>query len=385
MFHSPTKLPASGSQLYPIFDKQQQQQQQDQDQQQQQQHQQPQRPHKRPRGVEKANGTNSDSEDDTMDELRFTQLLNAITANNEAIRSSNTAQLAKIDELRENVTTQVNSVKDELTKVANKVDKHEGAINILRRQMNDMDQTKFETHMEIAGIVKAEIEKNRADIATFAKNIITGYYKNLSNDSIREAFVRDTPKADFSVIVVIFASADMKNAVMKKKRETKDGTKIYFDDRVTSTTRALFMKAKETAKAIGAKKASLNHGKVSIIKQDDSRLKIRWFDDLERLLQATRPQVSVISTNAVVIRSNDRIAIKACLQLQESIKSLPKVFAIRFHNLSVHPYVYFQSQTTENPYNHKHLSHFNQRCSQRHTNGIKQFHDPSTQRPRPQR
>jgi hypothetical protein len=285
MFHSPTKSTAPPTPVFPIFEKQQQQQQ-----------------HKRPRTD---NDTASEAEDDEMPDDRFTQILNAITtsnagiaANNAAIRDSHTAQLAKIDELRDDVTAQVNSVKDEVAKVVMKVDKHDGAIDILRRQMNDMEQSKFDTHMEITGINKAEIEKHRADITSFAKHIIGVYVSNLSSSSIRDVFIRDTRKADFSVIVVIFSTVEQKNAVMKKKRETKDGVKIYFDDRVTTITRAIFMKAKEVAKAIGAKKASMNHGKVTITMQDDSRLKIRWFSDLERIQQVPVIAQPMQSTSA---------------------------------------------------------------------------------------
>lgn len=241
----------------------------------------------------KPDSDNDDDVDPSMSDDRFAQLLNAIEANNSAIKNSHAAQLAKIDEFCENVTAQVNVVREDVAKVSATVGKHDIAINILRQQMNEIEQTKLDCHMEIAGIAKAEIDKHRQDVVTFASQIIGHYANNLDKSSIRSAFIRDTRAANISIIVVVFVSVEQKNLVMKLKRETKDDVRIFFDDRATSITRAIFMKARQVAKDIGAKKASLNHGKVFITKQDDSRVKIRWFDDLDRLQQQSQAHVAV--------------------------------------------------------------------------------------------
>lgn len=226
-----------------------------------------------------------------MDQDLCKQLLNAVAANNVAIKETSVAikessatQLEKIEELRNDITTEVAAVKEEVAKVSSTVAKHESAIENLRRQMNELEQSKLESHMEIVGIEKAELDAHREDAAALAIKVIRRFMNDFDPAWIHRAFIRNIRVKDFSNVVVVFNSAAHKQAVIKRKREVKNDAKIFFDDHLTATTRALFMKARQKAKDTGAKRATVNHGRVSITLQDDSRVNIRWFNDLEGTL-----------------------------------------------------------------------------------------------------
>ena len=232
---------------------------------------------------------------------KFTLIMEAI----EKSHKENTHSFKKISEAQQTLNKKIENIEaivcDKLEKAEKDIvqlsttaDKHENSIEILRRQMNDIEQTKLENHMEIVGVSKEEIIKNRK-ICDLAVAIISRFEK-LNHSMIQGAFTR-TISTDTTNVVVIFKDPETKARVMKKKKEAKD-TSVYFNDRLTSLTRALYQKSRQAAKEKGAKRAIVMNGKVFIINNDDSRMKIRWFNDLDRIHQQHSTDVDNSSNNS---------------------------------------------------------------------------------------
>ena len=231
---------------------------------------------------------------------KFTLIMEAIDKSH----NENVSLFKKINEAQETVNKKIESIESivcdklgqtnkEIVKLSTTTEKHENSIEILRRQMNEIEQTKLENHMEIVGVSKEELTKNckTQDLAV----AIISRFEKLNHLMIQGAFTR-TISTGTTNIVVIFKDPETKAKVMKKKKEAKD-TSVYFNDRLTSLTRALYQKSRQVAKENGAKKAITMNGKVFIINSDDSRVKIRWFNDLDHFRQKLVTNVENSSEN----------------------------------------------------------------------------------------
>jgi hypothetical protein len=207
----------------------------------------------------------------------------------------------KIDGLVDQIAT----VSKDVETVTATVVQHGIDLNILKRQVNDLEQTKLQSHMEVTGISKTEIERKKNDLVALAHEIITSFNVSLTRDKIKDAFVRTVDKINLSVLVVIFKDATDKGLVMKAKRESSDTRKIYFDHQMTAYNRAMFQKARAIAKSRGLK-IGFNGSRVICTKPDQSKTKIFWFDDLSKL--EALPETSANQSAAAIPPHQNRTA-----------------------------------------------------------------------------
>lgn len=202
----------------------------------------------------------------------------------ETFESSQKTVLEEFALLASSFGEKISKVEENVVRLSENVSKHEKSLEIIRRQMNDMEQLKFENHIEIIGVSISEILANPNEIPNLATSVITKFVSDFDRSTIKNAFTRNIRSSGAPVIIVEFKDTDSKLNVMKKKKEAPVDT-IFFNDRLSTLTRALFQKTRQVVKDIGAKRAIVNHGKISIIMQDDSQFKIRWFDDLNKYAQ----------------------------------------------------------------------------------------------------
>jgi hypothetical protein len=205
---------------------------------------------------------------------KFTKVQDNVDLTNMKIDASS----MKIDGLVDQIAT----VSKDVEAVTTTVVQHGKDLNILKRQVNDLEQAKLQTHMEVTGIGKTDIEQKKNDLVALAHEIITSFGIPLTRDKIKDAFVRTIEKINMSVLVVIFKDATDKGLVMKAKRESADTRKIYFDHLMTAYNRAMFQKARAIAKSRGLK-IGFNGSRVICTNPDQSKTKISWFDDLSKL------------------------------------------------------------------------------------------------------
>lgn len=225
-----------------------------------------------------AYGDNSSEEnlsDDAMDKI-----LAAIAENNRTIKTSSDAQMAKFEELSVTVSTQLTQMRSDVAKVVDRVDQHENDIESLKRRLNDIEQEKLASHIEIAGVAKTEIEKNSKNITAFARNIIASFVIQFNQAVVEHAFVRTIPKSDIPIIVVRLSSIEAKLHIMKMKRESDDQRKIFFDHRLTPLNRALFSAARKATKEEGWK-TFISSGRI-FIARDNEKHRIISFADIDK-------------------------------------------------------------------------------------------------------
>jgi hypothetical protein len=224
------------------------------------------------------------SEEHEEDEISDTMDTNTILS---AIKESSHAQMSKIDELSTAVSSRFTKVEEDIAKVSSKLDHHDKDIDFLKRHVNDMEQEKLASDIEITGVPKADIELNKQDVTAFARKIIASFDIQFDPAVVQHAFVRTVEKANLSIIVVKLSSIEAKTLIMKKKRESINPLKIFFDNRLTNFNRALFTAARRAAKEAGGK-AYVSSGRVFIVKNNDKR-RITSFDDLEKFKSPTVP------------------------------------------------------------------------------------------------
>jgi hypothetical protein len=203
---------------------------------------------------------------------------------------------SKIDGLVEQIAT----VSADVEAVSTTVFQHGRDLNILKRQVNDLEQAKLGSHMEVTGLSKSDLEQNKNDLVSFALQTITSFNIPLTRDKIKDAFVRTVDKINLSVLIVIFKDIGDKSMVMKAKRSSNDTRKIYFDHLMTSYNRAMYQKARAIAKSRGLK-IGFNGSRVMCTKPDQSKIRISWFDDfsqLEAIPESTKNPAAAAATGS---------------------------------------------------------------------------------------
>lgn len=248
-----------------------------------------------------AKRTKSEISPSPMNDDQMKIILKAIEASGDEMKKSHDVMrkscddlIEKVEKLEKSFETKVVHVENSYCEVSNILKHHDASIEVLRRQMNDIEQSKIENHMVISGIPAVELNE-KMNVTSVATSSIKKYVKDFENSSIKHAFIQTTRNKETAFVVVVFKDLDSKQEVIKKKKETaknEESNSIYFNDRLTSVTRALYQKARRIVKDIGAKYATVSHGKVTIVMNDGSRKKIRWFDDLAQLSDPQKnPQI----------------------------------------------------------------------------------------------
>lgn len=212
-------------------------------------------------------------------------LFNAIQRSNGDLKSelikSREDQLAKLDELRVNVSSEVKNVKDKVDNLATKVEKTSSDVNFLKRQMNEIKQTELACHMEISGVEADLISTNRQNLKKLICEVFQSFNITIDQNTIVKAYDREVKMkaATKRIIVVIFSSNESKALIMKKKREAKNNKGIFFDHSLTPYTRAVLMEAKKVAREMKEKSAFVSNGKVFIATNDGKTTRVNSIED----------------------------------------------------------------------------------------------------------
>lgn len=72
--------------------------------------------------------------------------------------------------------------------------------------MNDIQQEKFATHLEITGVSKADVEHRQQDQTVYAREIFTSFGIAIEPAAVHHAFARHIEKINKSIIVVLLKS-----------------------------------------------------------------------------------------------------------------------------------------------------------------------------------
>ncbi|CRK98448.1 CLUMA_CG011805, isoform A [Clunio marinus] len=201
-------------------------------------------------------GSDKDSEND---EASMMDVLKAIKRDTSGIEKNK----EEIQKIRQDLEVKFGNMDEKINNVSSKVDHVDEELKILR---NEVEQNKLLNYMDITGVEKSLAETHDNNLKAFVIKILIDHNINGESSSITRVYKRLIKGGSAVVIVAIFKSFEDKLAVMKKKRESKTKSNIYFDHSMTVETRKLFMTAKRTSKDIGGKIFMIS-GKIFAINQ----------------------------------------------------------------------------------------------------------------------
>lgn len=170
-----------------------------------------------------------------------------------------------------------------------KIDSVVDNVSILQTQMNEVQQEKLSQYMDVTGLSEDEVQLCQNDARACLSNIMLNFGINLNPQSVRTAFLRETKSFHKFVLTVVFSTLDDKISVMKKKREYKGGSSIYFNHAMTPATRKLLNAARQKAKDLGTS-AFLRSGKVFIAGADSKLHRILNESDLAKFVSHAADQ-----------------------------------------------------------------------------------------------
>lgn len=200
----------------------------------------------------------------------FAALTARITAE---IRNSNTettaALGAKIDELGDRISSRVDQVESRVAAVESAVTECTSNVANLDMRVNDVEQAALLMHMDITGLDAANIEAGKGNPKLIVTELFTSLAITFNPDDIQAAFIRHVGMGK-SVVTVVFFSFESKLAIMKKKRESRDQRKLFFDHRLTRLNRSLFLEARRLVKDKVIDSVFIKSGRVMIKLQDKS-------------------------------------------------------------------------------------------------------------------
>jgi hypothetical protein len=193
----------------------------------------------------------------------------------------------KIDELRTEVFNEIKTINGRVTTIEKVVTDMAASsseeMNKIQHKLDTLDQEKLANHMTITGLQKETVESNKADPRKFALQTLQSFGCEVTSDDVEQAFVLNTHD-DKRRVVVVFRSAFKKTEVMKKKRESNDPRKIYFDHRMTPAVSKLFHQVRHYAKEKGGR-AFLYGSSVYYEKEPNKKVKITKMEDMEETEQ----------------------------------------------------------------------------------------------------
>jgi hypothetical protein len=188
----------------------------------------------------------------------------------------------KIDELRTEVFNEIKTINGRVTSIEKVVTDMAASsseeMNKIQFKLETLEQEKLANHMTISGLPTATVDASKTDPRKLVVQTLQSFGCEVTGEEIEQAFVLNTHD-DKRRVVVVFRSAFKKSEVMKKKRETKDSRKIYFDHRMTPAVSKLFHQARHHAKEKGGR-AFLYGSSVFYEKEPNKKIKINKLEDL---------------------------------------------------------------------------------------------------------
>lgn len=168
----------------------------------------------------------------------------------------------KVDEMREEVTKQINHLHAKLADTNDMVMKNSEDVTNIKWQLNELEQMNLAARMDITGVEEEQVIGDIKDVAISA--IRSCGIAAIKTTDIVAAFARKPKGYEKPIITAIFISAERKSEIMRIKLANKKPTTIYFGHTMTPATRTIFRRAKIMAKAVGAKTVYVSGGKVVV-------------------------------------------------------------------------------------------------------------------------
>lgn len=202
-----------------------------------------------------------------------------------SISGSHQENSSKIDNLRQELTGNLEVIDGRVQQLESTVGKVNCDIGSLQRRLDELGQDKLESHMEINGIEASNINANAEDLKAFSCSLIQSFRVNILASDISRVYVLDA-RENRKRLVVVFNSTSVKASVMRAKREAKDPRRIFFDHKMTHTTKDLFMKTRQVAKEKGGR-AILLGGRVFHANGQNRKTRIATPEDLSKIPTTT--------------------------------------------------------------------------------------------------
>lgn len=175
-------------------------------------------------------------------------------------------------EVKSGICERLDKMESSVSAIDSTVNKAVSDIVTLQRKMDEIEQDKLASHMEITGVDTKEVDANKADIKSFVRRLFVSFDIVCDPESIVDTFVQNL-REDKRRIVVVFTTSIVKSNIMKKKRESSNPKKIFFDHRMTSITRDLYLKSRRAAKVKGGR-VFLYGGRVYYSVNENSKKRI---------------------------------------------------------------------------------------------------------------
>lgn len=185
---------------------------------------------------------------------------------------------SKVDALRADVNTNFSAVNERIDRIEMDAARASNDIISLQQKLEKLEQGKLDCQMVINGIEPATVDARKDDLAHFTLELLTSFGCPSDPNNINEVFVIKAFN-DKRRIVVAFKTVAAKLEVMKKKRESQDTRKIYFDHRMTPAINKLYHQARHFAKDKGGR-AFLYGGSVYYEKAPKAKRRIDSAEDL---------------------------------------------------------------------------------------------------------
>ena len=204
----------------------------------------------------------------------------------QAAYDDNKGSLLAMQNIIEILVKRIEKIESENKILIEKVESLEVTQENLKRQINEQQQDKISSHMEISGIPSTIINSSE-NPKVIAEEALSACNISFEKSSIVRAYKRivNIHNEPTTIITAVFNNYDEKLRIMKLKRaRNKNGT-IFLNHALTQTNRSLFVQAKKLCK--NSKFYSfIANGQIFIRKENESQsLKIRSTDDLKNFIR----------------------------------------------------------------------------------------------------
>jgi predicted nuclease with TOPRIM domain len=241
---------------------------------------------KRYRADNEGDSAEEEEQKNAMDKM-MEVMLSRMEENQNEIRQLHSTQSNKIEELSDKLTSRLDATDLKVNELSETVTKTRSDVMDLQLKFDEIEQEKLATHMVISGIENSMID-SASNPQSLVRELLASYQIPIDDREIANAFSMKS-SGDKRKIVVVFHSTVKKIEVMKRKRESSDRRKIFFDHRMTAKTSELYHKVRLHAKEKGGK-AILYGGRVHYAVDGKAKMRIKAVEDLNNVESpATNP------------------------------------------------------------------------------------------------
>lgn len=205
----------------------------------------------------------------------------------EQIKQQIAGMETKVDNLRADFTSNFNAVNERVDHIETDFAQTSSEISSIQQKLEKFEQEKVNCQMVINGVETSIVDARKNDLRLFAFELLGSFACSPSDETVDDVFAINAYN-DNRRIVVVFKTVAAKAEAMKKKRESKDTRKIFFDHRMVPSISKLFHQARHFAKETGGR-AFLYGGSVYYEKAPNQKRRIDSADDLKET-PASQPE-----------------------------------------------------------------------------------------------